>query len=602
MSLVETTEPPSSLAPEASVGVLVIEARSTTPLGPRIVYANERIARLSGYEMSSLIGSPLGLLYDRSDLTALIEKLPVIAVRPNHCYMDRVLMRNGGTRRPCHWTIRSTIRERDGRGFFTLTVKPILASPRGTTSPRGPASGKTTTKPPAKSVRLTSSAASAPLAASAEHAAPSSPSTTRTPPASKTPTPPVRPSQPAPPSLDPSTATDYAASRTEAISLTAAGVAHDFKNALQTIKSNLELAVVHNPGGGKLGVFLSEAHLALDDAEILAHQMLAFTRGEGNNKRVFGLGDLLVRVSRLCSAGSGIRCKLFVPSQLRRVEGDPTRIYQVLHNLVINASQAMPSGGTIHLIAGNADLTTDNPYSMPSGRYTVASVKDRGCGIPPEILPHIFSPNFTTKPEGSGFGLASCQAIVEHHGGAIRVASKVGVGTEFLVFLPSTDAAADPAGAFSPNFTPSRAAASATPSVESETSAVTPDSGSGRVLVVEDQADVARATCGLLKHLGYENLHSVNGEEAIARYREHLDSDEAIDVILLDMTLPGGLSGMEVAEEIHRIDPLARIIATSGYFEEGGLAHGLNGNFAAILPKPYSMRSLSEAMDAAMTH
>src|SRR5690606_28447117 len=212
-------------------------------------------------------------------------------------------------------------------------------------------------------------------------------------------------------------------------------------------------------------------------------------------------------------------------------------------------------------------------------------------GIPPEILPHIFSPNFTTKPEGSGFGLASCQAIVEHHGGAIRVASKVGVGTEFLVFLPSTDAAADPPGAFCPNAAPPHPApsVSAAPSTESDASAVTPDSGSGRVLVVEDQADVARATCGLLKHLGYENLHSANGEEAIARYREHLDSDEAIDVVLLDMTLPGGLSGMEVAAEIHRIDPLARIIATSGYFAEDGLAKGLNGNFAAILPKPYSM-------------
>ncbi|NLT72155.1 MAG: response regulator [Verrucomicrobiaceae bacterium] len=597
MSLVETTEPPTSLAPEASVGVLVIEARSTTPLGPRIVYANERIARLSGYEMSSLIGSPLGLLYERSDLSALIEKLPVIAARPNHCYMDRMLMRNGGTRRPCRWTIRSTTRERDGRGFFTLTIKPVVVSLRGTPALRGAAPGKTASRPTAKSARHPSVSP----ATSAERAA-NPASTTRTPPAAESPAAPATQTAVTAPPLDPSTATDYAVSRTEAISLTAAGVAHDFKNALQTIKSNLELAAVHNPGGGKLGVFLNEAHLALGDAEILAHQMLAFTRGEGNNKRVFGLGDLLVRVSRLCSAGSGIRCKLFVPSHLRRVEGDPTRIYQVLHNLVINASQAMPSGGTIHLIAGNADLTDGNPYSMPSGRYTVASVKDRGCGIPPEILPHIFSPNFTTKPEGSGFGLASCQAIVEHHGGAIRVASKVGVGTEFLVFLPSTDAAADPAGTFSPNLATSRPAAPSAPSPESEASLVTPDSGCGRVLVVEDQADVARAACGLLKHLGYENLHSANGEEAIARYREHLDSDEAIDVVLLDMTLPGGLSGMEVAKEIHRIDPLARIIATSGYFEEGDLAKGLNGNFAAILPKPYSMRSLSEAMDAAMTH
>jgi signal transduction histidine kinase/CheY-like chemotaxis protein len=559
MSLVEKTEPALSVVSENSVGVLVIESRSKTPLGPKIVYANERIARLSGYEMRSLIGSPLGLLYDRSDLSALIDKLPAIAARPNHCFMDRVLMRNGGTRRPCHWTIRSTTREGDNRGFFTLTVKPLVAPTRSAA--------------PVRTAITISAVPRRPKPESATLLATVAPITERV--ADATPD---------------SAGSDYASSRTESISLTAAGVAHDFKNALQTIKSNLELAAVNSPETGRVQTFLSEAQLALGDAEILAHQMLAFTRGEGEAKQVFGLGDLLTRVSRLCSAGSRIRCTLFVPATLRCVEGAPTRIYQVLHNLVINASQAMPSGGTINITAGNADLTADNPYSMPAGHYTVASVKDRGCGISPEVLPRIFEPNFTTKPEGSGFGLASCQAIIASHGGAIRVASKVGVGTEFLVFLPSTDAAADPCTVFSPARTPE---IPATP---------LPAGGSGRILVVEDQVDVARATRGLLKHLGYESIHSVNGEDAIATYREHLDSSEPIDVVLLDMTLPGGLSGMDVAGEIRRLDPLARIVATSGYFEEGSLANGETGDFAAILPKPYSMASLSEVIEVAIAH
>jgi signal transduction histidine kinase/CheY-like chemotaxis protein len=575
MSLVEKTEPTLSVVPETSVGVLVIESRSTTPLGPKIVYANERIAKLSGYEMGSLIGSPLGLLYDRSDLSALIEKLPAIAARPNHCFMDRVMMRNSGTRRPCHWTIRSTTREGDSRGFFTLTVKPIIAPARGVTPTRSIAAASTgkTTSPqtdPAKTVTpATTSPAPRPIRSA---------------------TPPAAAVTPAVPD---STASVYAASRTRSISLTAAGVAHDFKNALQTIKSNLELAAVNSPATGRVQSFLNEAHLALGDAEILAHQMLAFTRGDGETIRVFGLGDLLARVSRLCSAGSGIRCKLYVPADLRCVEGDPTQIYQVLHNLVINASQAMPSGGTINLTAGNADLGSENPYSMPAGRYTVASVKDRGCGIRPEILPRIFDPNFTTKPEGSGFGLASCQDIISSHGGAIRVASKVGVGTEFLVFLPSTDAPAETGTVPGTIFSDRASQIHPVPA---------PNGGSGRVLVVEDQVDVARATRGLLKHLGYESVHSINGEDAIATYREHLDSAEPIDVVLLDMTLPGGLSGMDVAGEIRRLDPLARIIATSGYFEEGTLSSGATGDFAAILPKPYSMATLSEVMETAIAH
>lgn len=532
MSLAQQIEPATSPASESGFGVLVIESRATTPLGPKIVYANEHISKLSGYEMSSLIGSPLGLLYERSALSALIEKLPAIASRPNHCFMDRALMRNGGTRRPCHWTIRSTNREGERPGFFTLTVKPIV-----------PARHTPETFPAAKP----------------------------------------------PPSAD-LTARDYDDSRTESISLAAAGVAHDFKNALQTIKSNLELAALVRPSEAKVQAFISEAQLALGDAEILAHQMLAFTRGEGETRRILNLADLLNRVSRLCSAGSGIRCHIFIPQSLRCIEGDPTQIYQVLHNLVINARQSMPSGGTINITAGNADLSSGNSYSMPPGRYTVASVKDRGCGIPVEILPRIFDPNFTTKPDGSGFGLASCQAIVARHGGAIRVASRVGVGTEFLVFLPSTEALAEPGPALSP-----------APVSREIRSGAGPVSGSGTILVVEDQIDVARATRSLLKHLGYDTLHTLNGEEAISVYREHLDSPEPIDVVLLDMTLPGGLSGMDVARELRRLDPGARIVATSGYFEGGKLDQNDMNDFTGLLPKPFSMLSLSEVMEGAFS-
>lgn len=535
MSLVEQSKPVSrptsgESASEGALGILVIESRSTTPLGPKIVYANDVIARLSGYEIGSLLGSPLGLLYERSDLPGLIEKLPVIATRPNHCFMDRMLMRNGGTKRPCHWTIRATHRENSPGSFFTLTVKPVPA----VQNPAGPG---ISSKTPARA-----------------------------------------------------TESDYEAVRTESISLAAGGVAHDFKNALQTIKSNLELAALESPAGTKVQSYIDEAQLALGDAEILAHQMLSFTRGAPETKRVIELGDLLKRVSRLCSAGSGIRCRISIPPGLRCVEGDPTQIYQVLHNLVINARQAMPSGGMINITAGNANLVSDNPYAMPPGRYTVASVKDRGCGIPEHQLSRIFDPDFTTKENGSGFGLASCQDIVERHGGAIRVASRVGVGTEFLVFLPSTDAPADP------NLTLAAPLGKRGPVVSNQVS------GGGRILIVEDQVDVARATRGLLRHLGFESLHTSNGEEAIAVYREHLDSTEPIDVVLLDMTLPGGLTGVEVAREIRRLDPTARIVATSGYFEDDKVDLDDSAGFMGILPKPYSMDTLSQVMEAVLSN
>lgn len=536
MSLVEQSKPvsrPSSGPPvsENVVGILVIESRSTTPLGPKIVFANEAISRLSGYEIGSLIGSPLGLLYERADLPGLIAKLPAIALGPNHCFMDRTLMRNGGTKRLCRWTIRATNREDFPGSYFTMTVKPV---------------------PPAQHSHESKSGQGRPRTAAAAEQ-------------------------------------DYESVRTESISLAAGGVAHDFKNALQTIKSNLELAALESPPGTKVQNYIDEAQLALSDAEILAHQMLSFTRGAKETKRVIELGDLLRRVSRLCSAGSGIRCRVTVPPDLRCVVGDPTQIYQVLHNLVINARQAMPSGGLIVITAGNANLVSENPYSMPPGRYTVASVKDRGCGIPAHQLSRVFDPDFTTKANGSGFGLASCQDIVKRHGGAIRVASRVGVGTEFLVFLPSTDAPADSNQTFPPLLRKSGHVLTA------------PVTRGGRILIVEDQIDVARATRGLLKHLGFVSLHSSNGEEAIALYREHLDSTEPIDAVLLDMTLPGGLTGTDVAREIRRLDPAARIVATSGYFEDDKVDLDESAGFMGILPKPYSMDTLSEVMESVLS-
>lgn len=528
------------------LATFLIEQGSSTPLGPRIVKVSDEFAHLTGYDSASLLGSPLGLVYDRADLSSLIGKLPAIANGSSHCFMYRLLLRNGGARRLCRWTIRPTTRPGEPKGLFALTVQSVIP--------------KTAAEPMPKAKR---------------HHAPPVPRSQ--PVVSETATP------------GPIGRVDYEQCRSESISIAAAGVAHDFKNALQTIKMNLELAALATDPGQRTSIHLSEAMIALGDAETLAHQMLAFTRGTTSQIKIFRLDPLLQRVSRLCSAGSGIRCRLQVSDQLNCVEGDPNQIYQVLHNLVINARQAMPNGGTIDIVAANAELGRKNDFAMPEGRYTVISVKDRGCGIAPENLPRIFDEDFTTKADGSGFGLASCRSIINKHRGSIRVASKVGVGTEFLIFLPSSDARG-------PVETPQHLPVGGSLPVQRRNAA-----GVERILVVEDQPGVARSTIGILKQLGYESLHARTGEEAIAIYRERLHSLEPIDVVLLDMTLPGGLSGLDVAREIRRFDSEACIIATSGYFEEGFDAPNEDGNFAAILPKPYGMESLSDALERAVT-
>jgi len=510
----------------------VIEGSALTPLGPKMVYANAHAINTSGYEKKSLEGSPLGLIYDRKDLTSLIGKLPTIAERSTYCWMDRDLTRADGRKTKCHWTIRPTKKEGTPGSYFILTFEPL---------------GE------AREVVVASEAVD----------------------------PRIQEESPK------SRVEADANAKSESVAMTAGGVAHDFKNALQIIKSNLELAGLES-GALKTAVapFLEEAEWALSDAEILARQMLAFSRKETATPRVFGVDGLLNRVARLCTAGSRTRSRLNIHEGVKCVQGDPAQIYQVLHNLVTNARQAMPNGGTIDLVAGNANLGTENKFKVAAGQYTVISVKDRGAGIAPEIVPRIFDRDFTTKHDGSGFGLASCKDIIESHGGVIRVASLEGVGTEFLVFLPSTESIDD-----------------GMPSIFNQPTATAKDElkdFSGiRVLIIEDEVKIARATRAILKHLGCNFLLATNGDEAIRMFREYHGSAENIDAALIDITLPGGLDGTEVFRELRKINPELVAIATSGYFDDENPPGILEQGFKSAVPKPYSIADLSSALERA---
>ncbi len=564
MSLAGTATPSPatkrSVSEDTDLAILVVDSKASTPLGPKIVFANEHAAKQTGYDVASLVGSPLGLVYDRTDLRNLIEKLPLIAKRPGFCWMDRTLIQNGGTRRKVHWTIRPS--HNDSLPGFTLTFSDKRPSPAKASAPI--------------EIEIAS-----------------------------------------PPPLPTESIEAFHENREESLAMAAGGVAHDFKNALQAIKSNLEMARSTAGSNHQLSTYLLDADLALDDAEVLARQMLAFTRGEQAGTTVFEVNKLVERVSRLCTAGSRVTCHLSVGPAIRPVEGDPNQIYQVLHNLVINACQAMPNGGVLHLTAGSGDFGNDNPYAVAAGSYTVISVRDRGAGIPAEVLPKIFDKNFSTKPDGSGFGLASCQAIIEHHQGAIRAASRVGVGTEFLVFLPIFSGVEPIASQSQSQQTRARDASQGTqahhmrkessPSSHLRTtghthSAATLVPTACRVLVVEDQPGVLKATKGILNHLGHESLSACTGEEAVHVYRSHLDSAEPVDVVLLDMTLPGGLNGLDVFQELQRIEPEVRVIATSGYFDEDPGEKILGAGFTGLLAKPFSMSNLSAAIEDALDY
>ncbi len=406
-------------------------------------------------------------------------------------------------------------------------------------------------------------------------------------------------------------------SRSETLALVAGGIAHDFKNILQPIMSTLEMARLTAQKSSRTESLIKEAELALQDAVVLAKQMQALTTGYKSDLKTVHLDEMLKQVSHISTIGTDVKHQLSISDNLLPVNADPGQIYQVFQNMIINACQAMPEGGLIQISAHNADIRKEESGISP-GSYVAIKIRDRGCGISAENLAKIFQPDFTTKKNGSGVGLASCQAIVNHHSGKILVNSTLNAGTEFIILLPTCEEESECEIPGSPCCVPlNRVESVIKPSLDrlsnlpmenylpppKEIELPDSDRAGGKVLIVDDQARVLTTAEKLLQFLGYETVSATSGEDALTIYREHMNSSYPIDAVLLDMTLPGGLSGNEVKREIKMVDEDARIIATSGYFEdEHAVESFLNAGWSGVLPKPYAIEALSETVSNAILH
>ena len=261
------------------------------------------------------------------------------------------------------------------------------------------------------------------------------------------------------------------------------------------------------------------------------------------------------------------------------------QINQVLHNLITNAVQAMDGRGHIQMMVKNALIQDSATLGLPPGPYVMVSIRDHGCGIPPETLRRIFQPFFTTKPTGSGVGLALCRAIIQRHGGTITVQSKVGVGTLFCVYFPACQfenpALPEPELTNTPG--------------KSEISR-----GRGKILVVDDDERVLESSKQMLEALGYEAILALDGQKAIETYRKHLNAGTPVRAVLLDMTLRGGLSGDDVCQHIRQTHQDARLIATSGWFDDDAGETLRRDGYRAVLAKPYPVERLSKVLNTAL--
>jgi signal transduction histidine kinase/ActR/RegA family two-component response regulator len=358
------------------------------------------------------------------------------------------------------------------------------------------------------------------------------------------------------------------ARKLESLGVLAGGIAHDFNNFLTIVLGNIEILKLQLESAEPVDELLHQIDTACKRATFLSSQLLTFAKGGSPVRRLMPVSNLIMDVVRLARAGASVSFDVFIAEDLRSAEVDSSQMSQALYNILLNARQAMPEGGIIEVRAENSP--EQGLHTAPTVRI---SVRDYGCGISADILPRIFDPYFTTKPSGSGLGLATAYAIVTKHGGRIDVESAPGQGTIFTVDLPAALQCAEP---------------------EPTCIAAPQQQPAGRVLVMDDEEAIRRLLKMALTALGYDVQTAGEGAEAVASYEAAKDSGRRFDVMLLDLTVNSGMGGLEAAARIREVDPDARLIVSSGYSNSAVMAEYRRYGFDGVLPKPWSATELSE--------
>jgi len=368
----------------------------------------------------------------------------------------------------------------------------------------------------------------------------------------------------------------------ESIAALSGGIAHDYNNLLTAIIGNISLAQTYLDPDDRVFLLLNQALTASKTAKDLTQKLITFSKGGSPDKKIAEVAKLVKNATEFTLSGSNLKCDFNFPDNLWPVEVDNRQIGQAIHNLVLNAREAMPEGG---LLAVNAENVTndDDLSNLRKGKYVKISITDQGKGIAQKNLDKIFNPYFSTKQigdkKGTGLGLSICHSIIRKHGGNVTVESKLHQGTTFHIYLPSANGK------------------SANQTAANTTEQEIPIFGEGRILVMDDEAMIRKLAGELLSYLGYEVDFALDGTEAVKRYKQALNSKKPFDAVILDLTVKGGMGGKEAVRELVKIDPQVVAVVSSGYCNDPGITDFGQYGFSGVVTKPYTMSELGEKMN-----
>ena len=360
----------------------------------------------------------------------------------------------------------------------------------------------------------------------------------------------------------------------ESLGILAGGIAHDFNNLLTGITGSLDMlnrsAADNSSERSLIGTALSAAERAAG----LAQQLLTFAKGGEPVKETASLAPVLRDAITLSLHGSNAKTEFDLAQDAWDVEVDKGQMAQVFQNIAINAHQAMPAGGTLHIALSNISLPAANDLFLAAGNYVNVSIEDEGIGMSAEVLAKIFDPYYTTKPTGHGLGLSISYSIVHRHGGHLSARSEPGAGTAFNIYLPIA----------TKRLQPVRTEDKHTPDA---------DIGNGRILLMDDESLIHETVGKMLQLLNYQVESVYDGLAAIDAYQTALNKGAPYDLVFMDLTIPGGMGGKEAIGQLLNVDPQARAVVFSGYSNDPVMADCTAYGFAAAVEKPVSMARLA---------